>query len=72
MIKIGNHRIRLTDTELNVIRQRAAQNGIVVNSVSTESELLEAIINGLGEAIIEDMLAFLVSREALAHPSDEK
>lgn len=71
MIKIGNHRVRLTTTELNVLRQRAAQNGIAVNGVCTEAELLEGIIAGLDDATAKDMLAFLDSRGALAQSRDE-
>lgn len=71
MIKISNKRMLLTDAELNVLRQRAAQNGRAINSVSTESELLEALIAGLDDATVTDMLAFLDARDAIAHRRDE-
>lgn len=71
MIKTSNHRIRLTDSELNVLRQRAARRGIAVNAVSTTPELLEAIINGLDDATVNDLLEFLDARGALAHRRDE-
>lgn len=71
MIKTSDNHIRLTDTELNVLRRRAAKNGIAVNAVSTVSQLLEAIIDGLDETTVNDMLDFLASRDAPALPPDE-
>lgn len=69
MIKIGD-RFRLTRTELNILRRRAAKNGIAINEVHTESELWEALIDGLDEATVNDMLDFLASRGALAQPDE--
>lgn len=64
MIKKDGDKIELTKSEFNSLRKAAARKGVVVNSISTSAELIDAIIQGLDDARAADMLRFL-DRESL-------
>lgn len=59
MIFRDKTRVRLTRSELNLLRQRNAQNGIVIAEVKTTPQLLEAVIGGLSPERADDLLAFM-------------
>jgi hypothetical protein len=62
MIFEDESRVRLTKSELNLLRQRNAQNGVALNEVNTRDELLKAVIDGLPPEFVEDMLEFMERR----------
>ncbi|MFL6600749.1 MAG: hypothetical protein ACJ8R9_05405 [Steroidobacteraceae bacterium] len=63
MIFAPNQSVRLTKGELNLLRQAAAKNGIVVNHIRTRDELLQATIDGLPPKTQDDLLEFLKAVE---------
>lgn len=56
---LDKDRVRLTKGEINALRSAAARQGFAINNVTTDSELLEAVICGLDADVAEDMLQFL-------------
>lgn len=59
MIFETQSRVRLTKSELNMLRQRNARNGNVVAAIGTVDQLHEALIGGLSTQQARDMLDFL-------------
>lgn len=51
-------RLRLTRSHLNRLRKHNAQQGFVVNDIHSMSEYGQALVNGLPDHIVEDMLQF--------------
>jgi hypothetical protein len=51
--------VRLTDSELNELRQANARVGRVVHRIATQEELLTATIDALDPSLQADLLAFL-------------
>jgi len=50
---------RLPKHKLSKLRQRAATNGFVVNTVSTVPEAIEAHLKALSPKMLEDLLHFV-------------
>lgn len=57
-------RVRLTASELNGLRQRAAHNGVVVTQVETPAQLLQATLDALPLDRQADLLRFLEAEPA--------
>jgi len=64
MIFAPDQSVRLTGGELNLLRQAAAKNGIVVNHICTRDELLQATLDGLSPETQDGLLQFLKASEA--------
>jgi hypothetical protein len=63
MIFVADRSVRLTGPELNLLRQAAAKNGLVVNHIRTRDELLQATLDGLSPKTQDDLLEFLKAEE---------
>lgn len=61
MIFQDKRRVRLTTSELNLLRRRNAQQGETVSEINTVGELYRAIIGGLPADRCAEMLAFMES-----------
>jgi hypothetical protein len=59
MIFEGDDEVRLTRSELNLLRKRNATNGEAVGDVKTREQLLSAIIGGLSADNARQMLEFV-------------
>ncbi len=59
MLSNFNGKIKLTKSELNMLRQYAARNGHAVNQINTLEALFSASIAALSPALQEDMLEFM-------------
>lgn len=59
MIFEGDDKVRLTKSEMNLLRQRNAANGEIITEVRTREQLLKAIIGGLSIERAREMLAFI-------------
>ncbi len=54
-----DEQVRLTPTELNLVRAAAARNGVAHNRIRTRDELLQALLDGLPPHTHGGLLAFL-------------
>ena len=59
MIVEKGGRVRLTSSELDLLRMRAALNGRTVGPIDTLDDLLYAIIDALQPSMAAGLLAFL-------------
>jgi hypothetical protein len=59
MIFEGDDKVRLTKSEMKLLRQRNAANGEIITEIRTREQLLEAIIGGLSIERAREMLAFI-------------
>lgn len=53
------HGVRLTRSELNLVRQAAARNGVHINTIGTRDGLIQALLDGLPPHTQDGLLAFL-------------
>lgn len=58
MIYDSKGRVRLTRSKLNMLRKHNAQQGRVLGPINTVEDHQEAVIDGLPDDIIDDMLEF--------------
>jgi hypothetical protein len=68
MIFQSRTRIRVTEAELNHLRQGAARNGVAVNRVETPAQLLQATLDALHAEHQADLLRFLESHGPSSTP----
>lgn len=55
---IGTDEVKLSRSEINTLRKRAAHNGIAINQIDTIDQYGEALYCALPKALADDMLAF--------------
>lgn len=55
---VGTDEVKLSRSEINTLRKRAAHNGIAINQVDTADQYGEALYCALPKALADDMLAF--------------
>lgn len=59
MIFESDDKVRLTKSEMKLLRQRNAANGETIAEVTTREQLLEAIVGGLSMERAREMLEFI-------------
>ena len=59
MIFEDDDEVRLTKSEMKLLRQRNAVNGVTIADVKTREQLLEAIVGGLCMERAREMLEFI-------------
>lgn len=73
MIFDKDSRVRVTNSELNFLRQRNAHHGNIITRIATVDELLNAVIGGLPSEIAADLLEYLeTGRSPMTSPQQRQ